>query len=273
MLSFNAVFCGAGIVLVVGLPKLNSNPKAAIPFLLLHRLSHDLGVAGTALHWFQSYLEDRTESVTIQNMRSAPRELRFGVAQDSVLGPQLFSVYSALLSKIIKAHGLEYHFHANNTQVYFSFHPSDVTFDDIVEWMVRCIADIQHWMDTNFLKLNDDKTEAIFFRLSHQLKKVSVESIPVSDTSIIPSSRVKNLGIMQDSSMTMATHISRVRSAAHLHLPNSSRIRPFLSQTTTEQLVHAFITSRLNMGNALLSGVMQAQLSWLQRVQNCAQHI
>ena len=68
----------------------------------------------------------------------------------------------------------------------------------------------------------------------------------------------------------MAAHISRVCSAAHLHLRNISRIRPFLSQTTTEQLVHAFVTSRLDMGNALLSGVTQAQLSRLQRVQNCA---
>ena len=136
-------------------------------------------MAGTALRWFQSYLEDRTQSVTIQNACSAPRDLCVGVPQGSVLGPQLFSIYSAPLGKIIKAHGLEYHFYADDTQLYFSFNPSDVTSDAIVERIVRCIVDIQHWMDTNFLKLNDDKTEAIFFGSSHQLKKVSVECIPV----------------------------------------------------------------------------------------------
>ena len=61
--------------------------------------------------------------------------------------------------------------------------------------------------------------------------------------------------------MTMAAHISRVCSAAHLHLRNISLIRPLLSQTTTEQLIHAFVTSRLDMGTAVLSGVTQAQLS------------
>jgi len=65
-----------------------------------------------------------------------------------------------------------------------------VSFEDIVERIVRCIADIQHWMNTNFLKLNEDKTEVIFFGSSHQLKKVSVGSIPVGDTPIIPSSRL-----------------------------------------------------------------------------------
>ena len=157
--------------------------------------------------------------------------------------------------------------------MYFSFSPFDVTFDDIAERIVRCIADIQHWMDTNFLKLNDDQTEAIFFGSSHHLKKVSVESIPVGDVFIIPSSRVKNLQAlcMQDSSMTMmAAHIGRVCSAARLHFRNISRIRPFLSQTITEQLVHAFAISRIDMGNAALSGVTEAQLSRLQRVQNCA---
>ena len=49
-----------------------------------------------------------------------------------------------------------------------------------------------------------------------------------------------------------------------------SRIRPFLPQTTTEQLLHALITSRLDAANALLYGVAQARLSRLQRVQNCA---
>ena len=70
--------------------------------------------------------------------------------------------------------------------MYFSFNPSDVTFDDFVERIVRCIADIPDWMDTNFLKLNDDKTKATFFGSSHQLKKISVEMIPVGEASIIP---------------------------------------------------------------------------------------
>ena len=57
-----------------------------------------------------------------------------------------------------------------------------------------------------------------------------------------------------------------------VHLWNISRIRPFLSgsQTTTEQLLHAVVTSRLDIGNALLSGLTQAQLGRLQRFQNCA---
>ena len=73
--------------------------------------------------------------------------------------------------------------------------------------------------------------------------------------------------------MSMSAHISRVCSSAYLHLRNISRIRPFLSQPTTEQLLHAFVTSRFDVDNALLSGVTQAQLGRLRRVQKCAAHL
>ena len=65
--------------------------------VLLHRLSHDLGVAGTALRWFQSYLEDRKQSVTIQNALPAPRDLRFVCPMAQCWGPRC-SLSTQLLS-------------------------------------------------------------------------------------------------------------------------------------------------------------------------------
>ncbi len=70
--------------------------------------------------------------------------------------------------------------------------------------------------------------------------------------------------------MTMTAHVSRICSAAYYHLRDISRIRPFLTVDTTECLVHAFVTSRLDMGNALLYGIRQDQLQRLQRIQNSA---
>ncbi len=238
--------------------------------VLLHRLSHDMGITGTALHWFESYLEDRTQSVTIKGTRSKPQTLRFGVPQGSVLGPKLFLVYGVPLGRIIRKHGLERHFYADDTQVYFSFDPNDVDIDDIVRRIVMCIKDIQHWMVKNFLKLNDDKTDIMLFGSCHQLKKFKLESVPIGGASIVPSSKVKNLGVIQDSNMTMAAHVSRICSSAYMHLRNISRIRAFLSQKTTEQLVHAFVSSRLDMGNALLFGITQEQLDRVQKIQNSA---
>ena len=68
--------------------------------ILLQRLSVSGGVCGTALAWFRSYLTGRTQSVKIHNTTSNPRLLSYGVLQGSVLGPLLFTLYSAPIASI-----------------------------------------------------------------------------------------------------------------------------------------------------------------------------
>ena len=48
------------------------------------------------------------------------------------------------------------------------------------------------------------------------------------------------------------------------------RLRKYLDQSTTEKLVHAFITSKLDSCNSLLAGLPDSELSKLQSVQNTA---
>ena len=69
-------------------------------------IDHDLlaeldriGVRGDALCWLASYLTDRTQCVNVDGHLSCNIQLRHGVPQGSVLGPLLFSVYCAGLSR------------------------------------------------------------------------------------------------------------------------------------------------------------------------------
>ena len=63
------------------------------------------------------------------------------------------------------------------------------------------------------------------------------------------------------------TQISRT---AFFHLCNVAKIRHILSQKDAEKLVHAFITSRLDYCNSLLSGCSNKSLKTLQLIQNAA---
>ena len=101
------------------------------------------------------------------------------------------------------------------------------------------------------LKLNSDKTEFLIIGTKHQLEKVSVIQLQVGNSLIDQSSTaVRNLG------------------AWNLSLYNIRRIRKYLTRATTESLVHAFITSKLDYCNSLLYGLPDNHIAKLQRVQN-----
>ena len=154
-----------------------------------------------------------------------------------------------------------------------SFKPSQKDANTCINCLEDCIRDIRLWMKQNFLKLNDDKSEFILFGSHQQLAKVSVPHVKIGDSSVPSSIVVRNLGVMFDSTMSLKPHVSNVIRNSALHLRNISRLRKFLNRTASEQVVHAFVTSRLDMANSLLYGLPQEQLNRLQRIQNIAARV
>ena len=63
-------------------------------------------------------------------------------------------------------------------------------------------------------------------------------------------------------------HITKICGSVFLYLYNIRRIRNYLSQTSTETLVHALVPSRLDHCNSLLYGLPDSLPNKLQRVQN-----
>ena len=81
---------------------------------------------------------------------------------------------------------------------------------------------------------------------------------------------VKYLGVNLDNTLTLTPHINSITSACYLYLRKIRSIRKYLSQKDTETLIHAFISSRLDVCNSLFFGLPKYSLLKLQRVQNAA---
>ena len=60
---------------------------------LLHRLYQVFEFGDTVLTWFQSYLENKAQIVTIYGKHSTPASLHHGVPQRPALVPILFILY------------------------------------------------------------------------------------------------------------------------------------------------------------------------------------
>jgi len=66
------------------------------------------------------------------------------VPQGSVLGPQLFIMYTADLEEKADEHGVNYHAFADDTQLNERCHCDDTP--TAVRKLEHCVTDINHWM-------------------------------------------------------------------------------------------------------------------------------
>ena len=241
--------------------------------ILLSRLSQRFGIKGKAIAWIESYLMDRTQFVGIQNSVSSERPLARGVPQGSVLGPLLYVLYTSPIADIIKSHGLQYHLYADDTQLYITFISESLEELSAAKSCVeKCVEDIDSWMVLNGLKLNQDKTELVHISSRYRQCPV-VDYVQVGDERISLSVSARNLGVYFDQHVKMDKHVKKVCQACHYHLWNIGKIRKNLSQGTSEILIHAYITSKLDSCNALLYGLPNCMLNKLQSIQNTAARI
>ena len=79
------------------------------------------------------------------------------------------------------------------------------------------------------------------FGSRQQLTKVHVPHVKFGGSYVPSSIEVRNLGVIFLFCLVILN--------AALHLRNIGRFRQYLNSTASEQVVHAFVTSRLDMAN------------------------
>ena len=98
----------------------------------------------------------------------------------------------------------------------------------------------------NNLRLNNDKTELLVLHAKHH-PKPPLDSITVGDATVEPTSSARNISAVFDDTMSFEEHINELCRTAIYHIRNIGRIRPCPSIDSTKTLVHALVTSRLDL--------------------------
>lgn len=199
--------------------------------ILIYRLEHHVGIGGTALDWFRSYLSDRSFSVSLGEFHSSSALLPCGVPQGSILGPLLFSIYLLPLGHIIKKHKVSFHFYADDCQIYLPLKHNDL---NPLRPILECLKDIRAWLALNFLNFNEKKTEVIIFGPNGP-------GVPPSDLGPLAwcvKSIVTNLGVKFDTALKMDKQVNTVVRKSFFQLRQLSKVKPFLFVTWREFCTH-----------------------------------
>jgi len=81
------------------------------------------------------------------------------------------------------------------------------------------------------------------------------------------------IAIILDSQLTMSDHVTSLCRSCFFQVCQLRQVRSSLTTETTETLVHAFISSRLDYCNSLLYGINDGLLKKLQVVQNATARV
>ena len=210
--------------------------------ILLKKLEH-YGIRGMPLEWFNSYLTNRQQSVSLVGVLSKPSLVSCGVPQGSILGPLLFIIYindivncSKLIHFILYADDTTLLFHAEN-------------FDKLFE-KVNCeLLHLSDWLRANMLSLNVKKSNYILF--GNRLPDIDLSSnkILINDSSIEHVDVVKFLGVYIDNKLTWKHHISHLNLIISRLVGIMYKLRPKLADRAMMSMYNALILPHLMYGN------------------------
>ena len=232
--------------------------------ILLKDIS-EYGVRDSALLLLESYLSDRFQRVAADGAVSGQIPLRFGVPQGSVLGPLLFVIYVSGLSSLMSAHGVAYHFYADDTQFYFSIE----NVEEAKNKIGSLLLDIKMWMAKRKLKLNDGKTEIIVIRgNSRQARYNDLGVLNVGDAQLMPVESVRDLGVFFYSSLSFVQHVNFLVKNCNYHIRNLYMVKKFLDRPSLLALVHSLVLSRVDYCNSLYVAIPKYLLRKLQSILN-----
>ena len=217
--------------------------------------------------WFKSYIENRAQSVRLNNTVSNMMNIAYGVPQGSILGPVLFSIYVNDLNDSIYECSLTQY--ADDTQF---LHADTVNnLEDLLSKTVETLRNVKQYFLRNGLMLNSKKTQCILIGNRQLLSQIPPNTIIDCDGDIIyPSTHVKNLGVYIDKYMLFDVHINELTKKVMGTLMFINRISHNFNKSTRIIVVQSLVLNLINYCIDIWGSTNETLLHNVQKIQNFA---
>ena len=242
--------------------------------ILLSVLGKVCRISGKALNWFDTYLRPRNMKVCINSEYSCKKDLTFSVPQGSCAGPVLYNIYAGTLAHEMENSPCRILGYADDHCIFKSFKAGQVPDqENAIKEMENCLDSIRQWMKHNRLKMNDTKTEVIYFGNQVQLDKCNLSSLKVGTSEVDASQTIKYLGVTLDTNMTFTKHIKAKCKIASYNLYRIRKIRKYLTEDSCRVLIQALVISHLDYSNGVFINLSKKAVEPMQKIQNMAAKI
>lgn len=228
--------------------------------ILLAKLEK-IGIRGSVLDWFKSYLTDRQQYVDIDGVPSGLLPVNTGVPQGSILGPLLFNLYINDMHRC--SSNLSFIHFADDTTIF-------VRGDNLVavtDSLNSELNSVDEWLKMNKLSLNISKSSFMIFS---NLDTSSSAVIKIRGTDLIRVSRAKFLGMSLDDKLNFRDHIDSVCNKVSKSCGVIRRLSFFVPCHVLKLLYSSFVLPYLTYCIEVWGSSNKVKLARLDRIQTRA---
>ena len=225
-------------------------------------------IQGIALDWFRSYLTNRTQRCLVNGSLSRICSLKCGVPQGTILGPLLFLIYINDLPNCLTS--CQSRMYADDTHITYA----DVDGNSIQLNLNRHLGNLNKWLISNKLTLNNAKTEFMVIGSRQKLSTLSSQPEPSIDNVLLEKvTSVKSLGTFIDENLRWQTHIDKLSKKIASGIGAIKRIRDFVPTPTLHCIYNALIQSQFDYCNIVWGNCGKTLFDRLQKLQNRAARV
>lgn len=243
----------------------------SIPLLLTK--IEKIGIRGTQLNLFQSYLTNRQQFVKIGDYCSRSLPISFGIPQGSILGPTLFLIFINDLCNTHLENGNILTF-ADDTALIFN----GTSWEDTFTHAQQGLNTVTCWLNKNLLTINVDKTKYITFSIRnpnrphppldlivHSCSRAQLNACSCASLEMV--SNIKYLGILIDEHLNFQSHIDQLVARTRKFIYVFKTLRHISDQKIIKQVYYAICQSVLNYCINVWGGVAKTYMIRLERAQ------
>ena len=232
--------------------------------LKLHR------TGSSSLAWFESYLSERKQFVTIGSKNSSSLQVGHGVPQGSILGPVLFLFFVN-----------DIHLHCSNSSIDILADDTTLSYNanwkDIASLSEKIKSDLNNlkkWSVRNRIFINTEKTKAMLVK-GKRLKKKLVPDQPqfevcLNGTRVDEVSSHKLLGVIIDTNLNFNDHIDNLCKKLSKRIGLLRHICKYLKKEQREIYYNGVVKPVLMYGSTIWSNSNKENMPRLFKIQKRA---